>query len=185
MKKRFMLGVVIFGAAAAAGLLFASAAQHTDSASLPTHVADAANGEVLYHIGGCISCHHPPKDSGADMALPSGGTPFLTPIGTLYPPNITPDAATGIGAWSDAAFVDAVQHGVSPTGEHLIPAFPYISYGRMKVEDCDQAAEFFSGMILGHNQIRSLLRLPSDKTAEEFGRFAREAAERFMRAYAP
>ncbi|MEW6390918.1 MAG: TetR/AcrR family transcriptional regulator [Pseudomonadota bacterium] len=56
--------------------------------------------------------------------------------------------------------------------------------GRMKVEDCDQAAEFFSGMILGHNQMRALLRLPSDKTPEEFGRFAREAAERFMRAYA-
>ncbi|PHY19208.1 TetR/AcrR family transcriptional regulator [Caulobacter sp. BP25] len=57
--------------------------------------------------------------------------------------------------------------------------------GRMKVEDCDQAAEFFSGMILGHNQIRSLLRLPSDKTPEQLDRFAREAAERFMRAYAP
>jgi len=134
MKKRFVYGVVIVGAVAA-GLFFASSAQHIDSASLPTHVADAANGELLYHIGGCISCHHPAKDSGANMALPSGGAPFVTPIGTLYPPNITPDAATGIGRWSDAAFVDAVQHGVSPAGEHLIPAFPYISYGRMKVED--------------------------------------------------
>lgn len=57
--------------------------------------------------------------------------------------------------------------------------------GRMKVEDFDQAAEFFSGMVMGHSQLRSLLRLPSDKTQEEFGRLAREAAERFMRAYAP
>ena len=57
--------------------------------------------------------------------------------------------------------------------------------GRMKVEDFDQAAEFFSGMVMGHSQLRSLLRLPSDKTQEQFGRLAREAAERFMRAYAP
>jgi hypothetical protein len=30
-----------------------------------------------------------------------------------------------------------------------------------------------------------LLRLPSDKTREEFDSLAGEAAERFMRAYAP
>ncbi|MBW8860578.1 MAG: TetR/AcrR family transcriptional regulator C-terminal domain-containing protein, partial [Caulobacter sp.] len=57
--------------------------------------------------------------------------------------------------------------------------------GRLKVEDFDQAAEFFSGMVMGHSQLRSLLRLPSDKTAAEFDDLAREAARRFMRAYAP
>ncbi len=57
--------------------------------------------------------------------------------------------------------------------------------GRLKVENFDQAAEFFSGMVMGHNQLRSLLRLPADKTQEEFDSLAREAAERFLRAYAP
>lgn len=57
--------------------------------------------------------------------------------------------------------------------------------GRLKVENFDQAAEFFSGMVMGHSQLRSLLRLPSDKTQEEFDSLAREAAERFLRAYAP
>jgi len=57
--------------------------------------------------------------------------------------------------------------------------------GRLKVEDFDQAAEFFSGMVMGHSQLRSLLRLPSEKTPDEYGRLAREAAERFMKAYAP
>ncbi len=56
--------------------------------------------------------------------------------------------------------------------------------GRMKVEDFDQAAELFSGMVMGQSQMRSLLRLPSDKTPEEYRKLAREAAERFMRAYA-
>ena len=135
MKKRLAGAAVVVGAVVAGGLFLASSAKHIDSASLPVHVADVANGELLYHIGGCISCHHPAEDSGADMALPSGGASLVTPIGTLYPPNITPDPATGIGAWSDAQFVDALKNGVSPKGEHYIPAFPYISYGRMKVED--------------------------------------------------
>ena len=56
--------------------------------------------------------------------------------------------------------------------------------GRMKVENFDQAAELFSGMVMGQSQMRSLLRLPSDKTPEEYRSLAREAAERFMRAYA-
>jgi AcrR family transcriptional regulator len=57
--------------------------------------------------------------------------------------------------------------------------------GRLKVENFDQAAEFFSGMVMGHSQLRSLLRLPSDKSQEEFDSLAGEAAERFLRAYAP
>jgi mono/diheme cytochrome c family protein len=98
--------------------------------SLPQHIASTANGELIYHIGGCISCH-----KGADANLPSGGEPFKTPIGTFYPPNLTPDAETGIGQWSEAQFVTAVQLGISPKGQHYIPAFPYASYHRMRTED--------------------------------------------------
>ena len=58
-----------------------------------------------------------------------------TPVGTLYPPNITPDPETGIGKWSDADFVNAMQKGIGKDGGHLIPAFPYTSYTHMKVED--------------------------------------------------
>ena len=56
--------------------------------------------------------------------------------------------------------------------------------GRLRVADTDQAAEFFSGMVLSHHQLRSLLALPSEKTPEEFAALATEAANRFMRAYA-
>ena len=57
--------------------------------------------------------------------------------------------------------------------------------GRLKVENFEQAAEFFSGMVMGHGQMRSLLRLPSERAPEDYGRHAKEAAVRFMRAYAP
>ncbi|MBO9710022.1 MAG: TetR/AcrR family transcriptional regulator [Caulobacter sp.] len=56
--------------------------------------------------------------------------------------------------------------------------------GRMNVPDPDQAAEFFGGMVMSHHQLRSLLGLPSEKTADEFAALAAEAAARFMRAYA-
>lgn len=106
-----------------------------DSA-IPQHQPDLANGERMYNAGGCHSCHLPsPQLAGVDAAIPAGGAPLVTPIGTLYPPNLTPDPETGIGKWTDAQFVNAMMRGISPHGEHLIPAFPYTSYARMKVED--------------------------------------------------
>ncbi len=104
--------------------------------ALPTHAPNVANGKVLFNAGGCQSCHKPnPEIAGLDQNLPSGGAPFKTPIGILYPPNLTPDADTGIGKWSDLEFVNAVQRGISKSGQHLIPAFPYTSYASMPVED--------------------------------------------------
>jgi mono/diheme cytochrome c family protein len=99
------------------------------------HTPDLANGEKLYHAAGCHSCHLPTAASGIDAALPAGGTPLKTPIGTMYPPNITPDPETGIGNWSNLDFVNAMQQGIGRNGKHLIPAFPYTSYAHMKVED--------------------------------------------------
>lgn len=101
---------------------------------MPAHSANLENGKLIYTVGGCHSCHKPAAE-GADGELPSGGTPLKTPIGTFYPPNITPDKDTGIGAWTDIQFVNAMQRGIAPDGTHLIPAFPYTSYARMKAED--------------------------------------------------
>ncbi len=113
-----------------------SAPRPLSSAIIPTHTADVVNGQTLYNAGGCRSCHKPNPDvAGLDAALPSGGAPLKTPIGILYPPNLTPDAETGIGKWTDIEFVNAVQRGISKSGQHLIPAFPYTSYAAMRVED--------------------------------------------------
>jgi mono/diheme cytochrome c family protein len=113
-----------------------SAPRPLDAAALPQHSPDVANGQLLYNAAGCLSCHQPGPDlAGVDGNLPAGGAPLITPIGTFYPLNLTPDAATGIGNWTDIQFVNAVMRGISPEGEHLIPALPYTSYARMKVED--------------------------------------------------
>ena len=65
----------------------------------------------------------------------AGGLAFETPFGTLYSTNITSDADTGIGNWSDWDFLNAMRHGVRPNNEHLYPAFPYTAFTKISNED--------------------------------------------------
>jgi mono/diheme cytochrome c family protein len=106
------------------------------ASAIPAHVADLRNGETLYHAGSCLACHAAPAGAaGSDRGLPAGGTPFPTPIGTFYPQNLTPDAETGLGRWSEVDFVNAMTRGLAPDGRHYFPAFPYASYRSMTTTD--------------------------------------------------
>ncbi|MGZ4862925.1 MAG: c-type cytochrome, partial [Halobacteriota archaeon] len=89
-----------------------------------------ARGAQLALIGNCMTCHT--KSGGAPYA---GGRPLATPFGTLHSTNITPDAETGLGRWSEAAFMRAMQEGVSRDGHHLYPAFPYDHFTKVLDED--------------------------------------------------
>jgi mono/diheme cytochrome c family protein len=102
--------------------------------TLPAHTPDPVRGEVLYHAGGCISCHKTSATAGV-TGLPAGGASFPTPVGTFWPGNLTPEPETGIGNWTTEQFVDAMMGGVSPDRRHYFPAFPYPSYRKMRVED--------------------------------------------------
>ncbi len=134
MRRLLLLVAVV--AAGAAIFWILSEPQRLEPEALPPHVADLANGKLMYTAGGCINCHRPGKDqAAADPDLPSGGLPLKTPIGILYPPNLTPDSETGLGRWTHFEFLDATMRGVSPAGTNYIPAFPYTSYAAMKPED--------------------------------------------------
>ncbi len=100
---------------------------------LPARAADLANGETMFNIGGCASCHATPKQD--DHRKLGGGLGLATPFGTFKVPNISSDPKQGIGTWSEEAFVNAMLRGVGRNGEHLYPAFPYTSYQRMKLDD--------------------------------------------------
>ena len=87
-------------------------------------------GEYLARAGDCIACHTAP--GGQPYA---GGAALETPYGPIYPPNLTPDKATGIGAWSDDDFYRALHEGVGRDGEYLYPAFPFPWYTNVTRED--------------------------------------------------
>ncbi len=93
---------------------------------LPQHEPNLANGEMVFHTGGCTSCHE---------ANLGGGLEMVTPFGKFRVPNVSPDAASGIGNWTELDFVNAMMRGVAPDGRHYYPAFPYTSYVRMTVQD--------------------------------------------------
>lgn len=92
---------------------------------------DAARGEYVLHMAGCVACHTVAKD-GEFLA---GGRELKTDFGSFFTPNISPDPETGIGSWRDEDFVRAMREGKSPTGGHYYPTFPYTSYARMTEQD--------------------------------------------------
>lgn len=89
-----------------------------------------ARGQYLTRIGDCEACHTRP--GGKPF---SGGLPIPTPFGTIYTPNITPDAQTGVGQWSFADFYRAMHEGIGKGGEYLYPAFPFPSYTLLSRDD--------------------------------------------------
>jgi cytochrome c553 len=96
------------------------------------HTMAPAGGEYLARAGDCIACHT--ARGGEPFA---GGLAMPTPFGTLYTPNITPDAETGIGKWTAEDFYRALHDGRSKDGTLLYPAFPFPSYTRVTRADSD------------------------------------------------
>lgn len=77
--------------------------------ALPPASDRVAYGQYLANAAVCADCHTPIDDQGA--ALPgmdfAGGTPFMPEgVGLVRSANLTPDAVTGIGSWTEEQFVD-------------------------------------------------------------------------------
>ena len=87
-------------------------------------------GSQLAAVGNCVSCHTVPGEKAF-----AGGLPLETPFGTIHSTNISPDPASGIGSWSEAAFQRAMNEGVDREGHHLYPAFPYDHFTWVTPED--------------------------------------------------
>ncbi len=133
-RRRTLAAIAFVLAAVVAAFWLLSAPSPLPATAIPAHEVDLRNGETLFHAGSCLACHRAPGGA-ADRGLPTGGTPFPTPIGAFYPQNLTPDAETGIGRWSEIDFVNAMRLGISPRGTHYFPAFPYASYRAMTLPD--------------------------------------------------
>jgi mono/diheme cytochrome c family protein len=129
-----------------------------------------ARGAYLVRGMGCSDCHTPlkmgangPEPDGSramsghpqDAALPPapaaqgawiwGGagtnTAFWGPWGVSYSANLTPDPATGLGAWTAEQFVRAMRTGKHMgAGRPIAPPMPWQAFGQLN--DADLKAIF-------------------------------------------
>ena len=112
---------------------------------IPPKTDRVAYGEYMTNAAGCAECHTPMDDQGG--RLPgmdfAGGFEFPLPGGGLVrAANITPDADTGIGTWSEQQFLDKFRAFVGAPIRSLTPAeqrentvMPWLQYSGMTTED--------------------------------------------------
>jgi mono/diheme cytochrome c family protein len=81
---------------------------------------------------GCFDCHMSGYFLGKpDMARYLGGSDvgFEIPgLGVFVAPNLTPDPETGLGKWTEAQIVTALQTGKRPDGREVAPIMPWRAF---------------------------------------------------------
>jgi len=121
-------------AASALALAAGASIEANAQANAPAQIdpALAAKGEYLARAGDCIACHTPPEGK-----LFAGGRPMLTPFGTLYTSNITPDPETGIGRWTVEMFLifRLGRPDVLPVSDYGVRKGFALTFGKLKPSD--------------------------------------------------
>ena len=147
-------------AAAAAVALITGAMAATPGAAVQgaANGQTIADGKYLAAAGDCVACHT--ASGGAPFA---GGTVIQTPFGRLIGPNLTPDQATGIGAWTDDQFVRAVKYGIGHNGAHLYPGLPYVYFNEVPRADILKIRAYLNTLPpVNNNIVSNQLPFPFD-----------------------
>jgi mono/diheme cytochrome c family protein len=105
---------------------------------------DRERGRLVFYAGGCASCHKTPGQE--DHLKLGGGRALASPFGTFYAPNISPNQTDGIGNWKVGDLANALLAGVSPSGSHYYPAFPYPSFAHMRMDDIRDLMAFLRSL---------------------------------------
>lgn len=154
-------------------------------------------GRYLVTTGGCADCHTPlrmgakgPEPdpdrhlSGHPQALvipaavqpPAGpwlaviavsGTAFSGPWGVSFAANLTPDAETGLGRWSENDFIQTLRTARHlGRGREVLPPMPVAAYGQMTDADLQAIFAYLKSLPPIRNQVPS----PIAPTAAAGGR---------------
>jgi len=142
------------------------AAPKTASPSPAAPAATIARGKYLVDTGGCHDCHTPKKMGANGMEpetakllaghvdtpplppppkLPEGPwvavaagdlTAWSGPWGISYAMNLTPDAETGLGGWTEPMFVSTIRNGKHMgTGRPILPPMPWQTLRNLTDDD--------------------------------------------------
>jgi hypothetical protein len=112
---------------------------------IPPKTDRVAYGEYLTNAASCAECHTPMDGQGTPLPGMefAGGFAFPLPAGgTVRSANITPDADTGIGTWTEQQFVDKFKafdgapiRSLSAAEQRENTVMPWIGYAGMTRED--------------------------------------------------
>jgi len=147
------LAAVALGAAVVA-LAAGTPAKHADAKS------KVARGEYLVTVMGCGDCHTPGTLYGApdfSRRLSGSELAWVTPAGTAYARNLTPDMETGIGKWSEEDIVRAIRAGMRPDGSVIQPPMPWPNYGGLSDEDAYAIAAYLKSLLPVKHQVPAAL----------------------------
>lgn len=111
---------------------------------IPPKSDKVAYGEYVITAASCVDCHTPQGDQGPVAGMEfAGGMEFPLKNGArIRTPNITPDADTGIGTWTEEQFVDKFKAFDGAPHRTLTDAeqgentyMPWYVYAQMERED--------------------------------------------------
>lgn len=97
-------------------------------------------GEYLVHVAICKDCHSPRAADGVSYdesrRMSGGGIGIKVGGAWLVPPNLTSDAETGLGRWTDEEIITAFRTGTRRDGRKLHPVMPArVAYAEMTDDD--------------------------------------------------
>jgi mono/diheme cytochrome c family protein len=152
--RRFLTFILLAGLVLAGAVWWLTTPERVAPSAYAGLVGVPARGAVVFHAGGCASCHSAPDSSAEAKLILSGGRAFVSDFGTFHAPNISQDPDHGIGAWDVTDLANAMIHGTSPQGQHYYPAFPYTAYSRATAQDIADLYAY-------------LITLPADATPDQ------------------
>jgi len=90
------------------------------------------------------------------MSMAPDITAFVGPWGISYAANLTPDSATGIGAWSETAFINTIRSGKRlGNGRDILPPMPWQFISRMTDDDLKSVYAYLMSLPAINNKVRA------------------------------
>jgi mono/diheme cytochrome c family protein len=111
-------------------------------------------------LAGCTAGCHSPRDystrggpvvpgtEGRGQVMPFPGLP-----GRIVASNLTPDAQTGAGDWTDDQLARSIREGIGHEGRALFPLMPYPNFKRMSDEDLASVVVYLLSLAPVHNEL--------------------------------
>ena len=132
---------------------------------------DGARAETLLERGAylmnsiavCGNCHTPkgPQGDIPGMELAGMENVYVVPEMTVHAPNITPDAETGIGGWTDAQLIKAIREGIRPDGTIIGPPMPVARYRGLSDRDAEALVAYIRSVAPVRNTVpKSVYNVP-------------------------